>query len=82
MKGIYQHCAKRHPHRYLAEYDFRYSFRAANDGERSVERFGASSAAASPIGGLTASPLSKAKALNRITFRQLSFKFMIPEGES
>ena len=25
MKGIYQHCAKRHLHRYMAEYDFRYS---------------------------------------------------------
>jgi hypothetical protein len=38
MKGIYQHCAKKHLHRYLAEYDFRYSFREGNgfnDGERS-----------------------------------------------
>jgi transposase-like protein len=25
MTGVYQHCAKRHLHRYLAEYDFRYS---------------------------------------------------------
>lgn len=30
MKGIYQHCAKHHLHRYLAEFDFRYTFRAAN----------------------------------------------------
>ena len=40
MKGIYQHCAKKHLHRYLAEYDFRYTFREANgfnDGERTVE---------------------------------------------
>lgn len=29
MKGVYQHCAKRHLHRYLAEYDFRYNHRAA-----------------------------------------------------
>jgi transposase-like protein len=29
MKGVYQHCAKRHLHRYLAEFDFRYSNRAA-----------------------------------------------------
>ena len=29
MKGIYQHCAKPHLHRYLAEYDFRYSNRVA-----------------------------------------------------
>ena len=40
MKGIYQHCGKKHLHRYLTEYDFRYSFREANgfnDGERSVQ---------------------------------------------
>lgn len=29
MKGVYQHCAKQHLHRYLAEFDFRYSNRAA-----------------------------------------------------
>lgn len=29
MKGIYQHCAKKHLHRYAAEFDFRYSHRAA-----------------------------------------------------
>lgn len=29
MRGIYQHCDKRHLHRYLAEFDFRYSNRAA-----------------------------------------------------
>ncbi len=28
MKGIYQHCGKQHLHRYLAEFDFRYSNRA------------------------------------------------------
>lgn len=27
MKGIYQHCGKRHLHRYLAEFEFRYSNR-------------------------------------------------------
>ena len=38
MKGVYQHCGKRHLHRYLAEFDFRYSNRAAlkvTDQERS-----------------------------------------------
>ncbi len=30
MKGVYQHAAKRHLHRYLAEFDFRYSERVAN----------------------------------------------------
>jgi len=37
MKGVYQHCGKRHLHRYLAEFDFRYSNRVAlgvNDLER------------------------------------------------
>jgi transposase-like protein len=29
MKGIYQHCGKQHLHRYLAEFDFRYSNRVA-----------------------------------------------------
>lgn len=29
MRGIYQHCSKKHLHRYLAEFDFRYSNRAA-----------------------------------------------------
>jgi ISXO2-like transposase domain len=28
MKGIYQHCGKQHLHRYLAEFDFRYSERS------------------------------------------------------
>jgi transposase-like protein len=38
MKGIYQHCSERHLHRYVAEFDFRYSNRAGNgcdDPERS-----------------------------------------------
>ncbi len=30
MKGVYQHCAEKHLHRYLAEFDFRYSHRIAN----------------------------------------------------
>jgi transposase-like protein len=37
MKGVYQWCAEKHLHRYLAEFDFRYSNRAAldcNDSER------------------------------------------------
>jgi transposase-like protein len=29
MKGVYQHCGEKHLHRYLAEFDFRYSNRAA-----------------------------------------------------
>jgi hypothetical protein len=37
MKGVYQFCGKKHLHRYLAEFDFRYTNRAAtgvNDAER------------------------------------------------
>lgn len=39
MKGIYQHCGEQHLHRYLAEFDFRYSNRAAlevDDFERTL----------------------------------------------
>jgi hypothetical protein len=38
MKGVYQHCAEKHLHRYLAEFEFRYNNRAAkgvDDGARS-----------------------------------------------
>jgi transposase-like protein len=37
MKGVYQHCREKHLHRYLAEFDFRYSHRQGcgiNDAER------------------------------------------------
>jgi ISXO2-like transposase domain len=37
MKGVYQHCHEKHLHRYVAEFDFRYSNRVAlatNDMER------------------------------------------------
>ncbi len=39
MKGVYQHCGKQHLHRYLAEFDFRYSNRAklgVDDAERAT----------------------------------------------
>jgi hypothetical protein len=29
MKGVYQHCGKKHLHRYLAEFDFRYNHGSA-----------------------------------------------------
>ena len=31
MRGTYQHCKRKHLHRYLAEFDFRYSNRQANE---------------------------------------------------
>jgi len=34
FRGIYQHCAEKHLHRYLAEFDFRYSHRKIEDQER------------------------------------------------
>ncbi len=30
MKGVYQHCGKRHLHRYMAEFGFRYNHRGGN----------------------------------------------------
>ena len=39
MSGIYQHCDEKHLHRYLAEFDFRYSHRSAlgiEDAERAA----------------------------------------------
>ncbi|TAL81952.1 MAG: IS1595 family transposase [Beijerinckiaceae bacterium] len=39
MKGVYQHCGEKHLHRYLAEFDFRYSNRiklGINDTERAA----------------------------------------------
>jgi hypothetical protein len=39
VKGVYQHCAEKHLHRYLAEFDFRYNHRIRlgyNDWERAV----------------------------------------------
>lgn len=39
MKGVYQHCAEKHLHRYLAEFDFRYNNREAqgvDDSTRSI----------------------------------------------
>ena len=40
MKGVYQHCGERHLHRYLAEFDFRYSNRTkrgVNDAVRAAK---------------------------------------------
>jgi transposase-like protein len=40
MRGVYQHCAKKHLHRYAAEFDFRYSHRVAlgfDDSARAVK---------------------------------------------
>jgi len=39
MRGVYQHCAEKHLHRYLAEFEFRYSHREAT-GSNDEDRFG------------------------------------------
>jgi transposase-like protein len=39
MRGVYQHCAEKHLHRYLAEFDFRYNYRASlgfDDADRTL----------------------------------------------
>lgn len=39
MKGVYQHCAEKHLHRYVSEFDFRYNARSAigvEDAERAA----------------------------------------------
>jgi len=40
MKGVYQHCGEAHLHRYIAEFDFRYSNRSGlgvEDTERAAK---------------------------------------------
>jgi transposase-like protein len=39
MRGVYQHCSEKHLHRYLAEFDFRYNYRASlgySDEDRTI----------------------------------------------
>ena len=60
MKGVYQHCGEQHLHRYLAEFEFRYSNRTegVDDTIRAEAIFLTPPAVASPIGGLTSHRLS------------------------
>lgn len=37
MKGVYQHCGKKHLHRYAAEFEFRY-INCSGNGVEDVER--------------------------------------------
>jgi transposase-like protein len=37
MRGIYQHCAEKHLHRYLSEFDFRFNARKITDSERAIK---------------------------------------------
>ena len=54
--GTYHHWSEAHIHRYLAEFDFRYSTKDISDRERADKALKARSASASPIGGLLRSP--------------------------
>jgi transposase-like protein len=57
MKGVYQHCKEKHLHRYVAEFDFRYTNRSARgceDQERATRALKASKARGSLIIQLTA----------------------------
>jgi hypothetical protein len=36
INGVYHHVGKRHLHRYLTEFDFRYNSRKLKDGQRSL----------------------------------------------
>jgi len=63
MKGVYQHCSEKHLHRYLAEYDFRYSNRAAlgvNDGERAALAVKGAAGKRLTLSGTSLNPNSKA----------------------
>jgi len=37
MKGKHHHCGEKHLHRYLAEFDYRYSTRKIEDAERATK---------------------------------------------
>jgi transposase-like protein len=66
MIGVYQHCGEKHLHRYLAEFDFRYSNRVAlkiDDAERSERA----------IKGIEAKPLTY-----RRTRRQIEDEIPLP----
>jgi len=36
VNGVYHHWSKKHLHRYLSEFDFRYNARDVSDGERTL----------------------------------------------
>jgi transposase-like protein len=72
MKGIYQHCAEKHLHRYLAEFDFRYSNRVrlgVHDAERAQRAIKGADGRRSTTGNLVAGP--RRKTLTRAEFRAL-----------
>ena len=66
MKGVYQHCAEKHLHRYLTEFDFRASPWASPMRNVPSRPGRASRESVSPIGGLT-KPLTR---------KQLARKFL------
>ena len=68
MKGVYQHCAEQHLHRYLAEFDFRYNNRipmGVDDTARADSRCKALLASGSPIERLDTQRRSHGKSPKR-----------------
>ena len=63
MIGVYQHCGEQHLHRYLAEFDFRYSYRIKIGDDDTARAEGA--LAASRASGSPTKRLRKAKSPNR-----------------
>ena len=64
MKGVYQHCAKKHLHRYAAEFEFRYNNRAANGVDDAMR--------ANAILLIRDSPLGKAYVLGTFLTREVT----------
>ena len=63
MRGVYQHCAEKHLHRYLAEFDFRFNNRTAlnvSDGERAALAVKSAAGKRLSTGGLTSPDFSHA----------------------
>jgi transposase-like protein len=76
MKGVYQHCSEKHLHRYLSEFDFRYSNRVAlgvDDQDRAVKALkgiaGKRLTYGSPL--INSRPASKEKPWHHPRFRKI-----------
>jgi hypothetical protein len=76
MRGVYQHCAEKHLHRYLAEFDSRYNNRIAvgvSDKARAAIALKGLKASASPIDVLT-EPSFEAQAKRFLRWRKKNRK--------
>ena len=72
MKGIYQHCSEKHLHRYLAEFDFRYSHRVKlgySDTERTCDGLERRRRQAADLSGTSFNPSLECVALDNCFYR-------------